>query len=232
MKETAKFAVSFNVLCHLTTNKLHHSLYLYTASGIPKHGCTLLWFSLSVLKHFFLFPRKFIYSPFTFNILHPLGTARYEHYLVRSYAEKSSFYTERFFTAILRLHICSARLHRCDKRRMISHNCQIALCTAEGYFNYITVRKKISRKNGIIPFFQKDKYRLHHQAQNQAEICYIFCFFFYSLICFYHNLLLKKRTSNKIQFSSKKIKAFSIKFCFIFYIKGLLSNTSLRGTSL
>jgi hypothetical protein len=56
MKGTAKFAVPFDILCHLTTNKLHRSLYLYTASGIPKQGKTLLWFSLSVLKHFFLFP--------------------------------------------------------------------------------------------------------------------------------------------------------------------------------
>ena len=59
MKGTAKkHAVPLAFMCHLTTNKLHLSLYLYTASVTPKQ----LGFSLSVPKHFFYPLTEFIYN--------------------------------------------------------------------------------------------------------------------------------------------------------------------------
>ena len=52
--EKSHFIRFFFIVCLFATNKLHLSLYTHTASGNPSFA----WFSLSVLKHFFLFPDK------------------------------------------------------------------------------------------------------------------------------------------------------------------------------
>ena len=65
-KENRIFCGFLLFIRHLTPNKPHHSLYLYTASGIPNQGKTLLGFGLSVLHYFFHSQREPFYSSFSF----------------------------------------------------------------------------------------------------------------------------------------------------------------------